>query len=424
MSEGSGSGFSPRFIPDWVFYLSFAGCAIKVIRTASKVRRASGHDHRHRIVTEQHTHQPTPRILQHSAVKLNVDTLTQAHKMSSPTRNEPETGVEPHIQVSGDAEQEDTRLEAASMSETASETIVPEPEAKKDESIPAPTPTAKEALETSPAAPDASQSKSTQAPMPTAVEESENSPAEPDASQSTPTPVPTTATETAESTPADRPRELRVFRPSDTPFDPRRLQLPEDFYEATGEDVRASYASLSTTNRSLQDAPLMTKKMRDAEQAKKRSRFRKALLRIRFPDRVELQGTFEPSSTVRDVRKFVRERLRNPGQVSFHLFVVPPKTILKDLDSTLWNNGLVPAALVHFGVDSGPSESSSLLSDATLGLMEDAPAPSAARSSTTAPPVKPESTASSDKWGSSSARAKGKGSSSSQKKPKWFKTGK
>jgi tether containing UBX domain for GLUT4 len=221
-------------------------------------------------------------------------------------------------------------------------------------------------------------------------------------------------------------REMRVFRPTDVPFDPRRVELPDDFYAATAADVKVSLEKLSGVTRSMNDAPLMTKKLRDAEQAKKMSRFRKVLIRVRLPDRTALQGTFTPSSTVRDVVKFVNAALRDPKVVKFYLFLVPPKTILKNLDATLWSLGLVPAALIYLGLESGTDDSSSLLSDSALSLLEDTPLPGAMVYSSTAPPVTGNSASSgtgeSDSSGGSAKPVSDKPSSKFPRKiPKWLK---
>lgn len=216
-------------------------------------------------------------------------------------------------------------------------------------------------------------------------------------------------------------RDMRVFRPTDVPFDPRRLELPEDFYSPTVADVTASFTSLHATTKALDEAPLMTKKMRETQQARRISRFRKVLIRIRFPDRVSLQGTFAPLDKVRDVIKFVNSALREPTKVKYHLFVTPPKTVLKDFDSTLWSQGLVPAALLHVGIDSGESDSTLLLSDDALSMLEDTPPPGAAVFSTMAPPVEPEKTG---KYNTGTAEQSRESSSSKQSRkslPKWLK---
>lgn len=209
-------------------------------------------------------------------------------------------------------------------------------------------------------------------------------------------------------------RSVRVFRPSHERFDPRRIELPDDFFEPTREELAAAAKSMTDGMHRMADAPLMTKKMRDARAEQRMSRFRKVLIRILFPDRVALQGIFEPKSTVRQVQRFVRAGLRDARNVRFHLFVVPPKEKLDKLDATLWSKGLVPAALIHIGIDEGPKESQLLLKESLLEIMEDtpllvAPAPPPPE----APPVqetKPEPTVPPKK---SSGLAK--------KLPKWFK---
>ncbi|NP_001412365.1 tether containing UBX domain for GLUT4 isoform 7 [Mus musculus] len=73
-------------------------------------------------------------------------------------------------------------------------------------------------------------------------------------------------------------------------------------------------------------------------------------LRVLFPDRYILQGFFRPSETVGDLRDFVRSHLGNP-ELSFYLFIAPPKMVLDDHTLTLFQANLFPAALVHFGAE-------------------------------------------------------------------------
>ncbi len=169
--------------------------------------------------------------------------------------------------------------------------------------------------------------------------------------------------------------EVQLFRPSTYRFDPRTIQLPDDFFNSTLADVKNANRALSQNVQQLNDAPLMTKKMRLAEEEAKMAKFRKVLIRVLMPDRYSLQGVFKPKSTIREVTKFVNDCLRDPANVQFHLFVVPPKTILKDMKRTLWNEKLVPAAQIMLGVDKGPTETKLLLKDELLALAEDPPAP-------------------------------------------------
>lgn len=82
----------------------------------------------------------------------------------------------------------------------------------------------------------------------------------------------------------------------------------------------------------------------------KLERYPKVALRVLFPDRYILQGFFRPSETVGDLRDFVRSHLGNP-ELSFYLFIAPPKMVLDDHTLTLFQANLFPAALVHFGAE-------------------------------------------------------------------------
>lgn len=207
-------------------------------------------------------------------------------------------------------------------------------------------------------------------------------------------------------------REVRVFRPSQVRFDPRRVELPDDFFQPSSEEIAHASKQLSAAVHRLNDAPLMTKKMRDAETAKRMSRFRKVLIRILFPDRVAIQGVFTPQSTIKQVVRFVRAALLDARNVKFHLFVVPPKMKLQKPDATLWSEGLVPAALVHVGIDEGPEDSAQLLKPYLLEVIEDTP------ESKLPPPV--EVPPAPDSVPVSTAPPKGK-KGSKKKTPKWFK---
>ncbi|XP_008048088.2 tether containing UBX domain for GLUT4 [Carlito syrichta] len=127
-------------------------------------------------------------------------------------------------------------------------------------------------------------------------------------------------------------------------------ELPDEFYEVTVDDVRRRLAQLKSERKRLEEAPLVTKAFREAQMKEKLERYPKVVVRILFPDRYILQGFFRPSETVGDLRDFVRSHLGNP-ELSFHLFIAPPKTILDNAKLTLFQANLFPAALVHFGAE-------------------------------------------------------------------------
>ncbi|XP_058495747.1 tether containing UBX domain for GLUT4 [Solea solea] len=126
--------------------------------------------------------------------------------------------------------------------------------------------------------------------------------------------------------------------------------LPDEFFDITMDDVRKRFAQLKSERKLLEEAPLMTKSLRESQMKEKMGRYPKVVLRVQFPDRHVLQGFFRPLETVGAVRDFVKSHLENP-QLNFYLFITPPKTILDDPSATLFQANLFPGALVYFGSD-------------------------------------------------------------------------
>ncbi|XP_012590201.1 PREDICTED: tether containing UBX domain for GLUT4 [Condylura cristata] len=130
----------------------------------------------------------------------------------------------------------------------------------------------------------------------------------------------------------------------------RPAELPDEFFEVTVDDVRRRLAQLKSERKRLEEAPLVTQALREAQLKAKLERYPKVALRVLFPDRYILQGFFRPSETVGALRDFVRSHLGRPD-LPFYLFIAPPKTILDDHSLTLFQANLFPAALVHFGAE-------------------------------------------------------------------------
>lgn len=124
--------------------------------------------------------------------------------------------------------------------------------------------------------------------------------------------------------------------------------LPDDFFEVTIDDVRRRFAELKNERHRLEEAPLMTKALREAQLKEKLERYPKVVLRVVFPDRFILQAFFRVTETIGAVREFVQSHLQEPG-IPFYLFITPPRTELKDDSETLFQARLFPAAFIHFG---------------------------------------------------------------------------
>ncbi|NXU53903.1 ASPC1 protein, partial [Turnix velox] len=129
-------------------------------------------------------------------------------------------------------------------------------------------------------------------------------------------------------------------------------ELPDEFFEVTVDDVRKRLAQLQSERqvpgKRLEEAPLMTQSLREAQLKEKLARYPKVVLRVRFPDRHFLQGFFHPGETVGILRAFVRSHLAD-ADLPFYLFVAPPRIILNDESLTLFEAKLFPTAVVHFG---------------------------------------------------------------------------
>ncbi|XP_072098424.1 tether containing UBX domain for GLUT4 isoform X1 [Mobula birostris] len=125
-------------------------------------------------------------------------------------------------------------------------------------------------------------------------------------------------------------------------------ELPDEFFQVTVDDVRKRFAQLKSERQFYEEAPLLTKSMRESQMKEKTERYPKVVLRVQFPDRHVLQGFFRPLETVGALMEFVKMHLKDPD-ISFYLFKTPPKELLSDPAVTLFQANLFPAALVHFG---------------------------------------------------------------------------
>ncbi|NXP54364.1 ASPC1 protein, partial [Heliornis fulica] len=121
-------------------------------------------------------------------------------------------------------------------------------------------------------------------------------------------------------------------------------ELPDEFFEVTVDDVRRRLAQLQTDRKRLEEAPLMTKSLREAQLKEKLERYPKVVLRVHFPDRHVLQGFFCPGETVGILRDFVRSHLAD-ADLPFYLFVAPPRIILNDESLTLFEVRILTCAL-------------------------------------------------------------------------------
>ncbi|KAM1483224.1 hypothetical protein TB2_034650 [Malus domestica] len=115
----------------------------------------------------------------------------------------------------------------------------------------------------------------------------------------------------------------------------------DEFYDFTPED----YYSIQRP-RQQEDKLLKTQKIRDAEDAKRRSTITKAVIRVRFPDNRTVEATFHPSDKIQSLLDYMRKVVARP-ELPFYLFTAPPKQVMRDMSQDFYSAGFVPGAVVH-----------------------------------------------------------------------------
>uniref|UniRef100_A0A8C3FZZ7 ASPSCR1 tether for SLC2A4, UBX domain containing n=1 Tax=Chrysemys picta bellii TaxID=8478 RepID=A0A8C3FZZ7_CHRPI len=141
-------------------------------------------------------------------------------------------------------------------------------------------------------------------------------------------------------------REPVVCHPDlEEPLSAGPQDLPDEFFEVTVDDVRKRLAQLQSERKRLEEAPFMTKSLREAQMKEKLERYPKVVLRVQFPDRHVLQGFFRPNETVGILRDFVRSHLAD-AELPFYLcessgFLNP----FLPLQAFPWSDGLVQSHL-------------------------------------------------------------------------------
>ncbi|KAM3584746.1 hypothetical protein VKS41_003552 [Umbelopsis sp. WA50703] len=150
--------------------------------------------------------------------------------------------------------------------------------------------------------------------------------------------------------------------------------VPESFYKLTAAEIKQLYQSQVGKRQALENAPLKTKQMRNAEEKERMKKYPKTTIRVRFPDGLVLQINFlsiEKVSTLYDV---IRSTLKNTERE--FLLVLPPRTQLLDLNQTLFKAGLAPASNVTFvGAKTAGEKDKHELSDEYLSKQQQMPRP-------------------------------------------------
>mmetsp|Transcript_22044 Transcript_22044/g.21738 ORF Transcript_22044/g.21738 Transcript_22044/m.21738 type:complete len:340 (-) Transcript_22044:26-1045(-) len=143
-------------------------------------------------------------------------------------------------------------------------------------------------------------------------------------------------------------RDPVVYRISDGNLNATLARLNEEEKNRYQEDEERQI-NLRNIQRVMKEreelSKFQNKRKKQLEALQSREIYTRALIRIRFPDRTLLQGTFSVKETERDVYAFVASFLAQQGR-KFHLFFSPPKTIVKATTKDL--KSYAPATLLSF----------------------------------------------------------------------------
>lgn len=105
----------------------------------------------------------------------------------------------------------------------------------------------------------------------------------------------------------------------------------DDFFELTIDDAKKLLKDIKKQRLNFENGKLMTTAMRELEESKKQLRilnqYKKALIRIQFPNHTVLQGTFLPSETIGHVLEFVRGFLEDK-ELIFYLCKTQVETFI------------------------------------------------------------------------------------------------
>ncbi|KAF4367636.1 hypothetical protein G4B88_001388 [Cannabis sativa] len=163
-------------------------------------------------------------------------------------------------------------------------------------------------------------------------------------------------------------REIRVFETSppssSSPKQESKAEEPDDFYDFTAEDY---YRIMSSKK---EDKFLKTRKLREAEEAARKSKITKSVIRVRFPDNHTLEATFHPSETIQSLVDLLSKVIAKP-QLPFYLYTTPPKKQIKDLSQDFYSAGFIPGAIVYFAYDIPKGEDAAAAANSDPFLQEE-----------------------------------------------------
>ncbi|KAL1701690.1 hypothetical protein EV121DRAFT_294000 [Schizophyllum commune] len=177
--------------------------------------------------------------------------------------------------------------------------------------------------------------------------------------------------------------DYKIYKPSDWSHLHPPPPPPDSYFTPSPADIQTAQATLSARTHALTDRPLELKAVREAREKAKRDRWPNTTIRIRFPDRTQLEKIFPSTSRIKAVYAFVRERLRDDVKPIKFILYQPPRLDLKNSDPNVRDKSLAelhlaPSSVLLLRFEdvslNHPTSPAPLLPE-VLALAEDLPPP-------------------------------------------------
>ncbi|KAJ8440908.1 hypothetical protein Cgig2_022764 [Carnegiea gigantea] len=131
-------------------------------------------------------------------------------------------------------------------------------------------------------------------------------------------------------------RAIRVFqisKASQSPPEMANSEESDEFFELTLDNC---YHLMATKK---EGKYLKTRKIREGEEAARRAKMTKAVIRVRFPDNHVLEAVFHPSEPMQKVFDLLSKVLARP-ELPYYLYTTPPKKQIKGISQNIFAAGL------------------------------------------------------------------------------------
>lgn len=159
-------------------------------------------------------------------------------------------------------------------------------------------------------------------------------------------------------------RNIQVLLPSQV----RKTTLPPDFFRVSPEEAKREQQLRSEA---LEQAQILkTKAMREKEELRVINRYKFSLIRVRFPNGVYLQGTFNVYEKLSQVYEFVQSCLMHEAAEFAIISPTGQRFSDEDHDKSLYDLRLVPTIVFNFNYENDSRQLKDFLKEELMLLIQ------------------------------------------------------